>query len=59
MPVGIRTTVLRLTPSQDSQSVTGTYKATLVDTKGSVMYQVSGTLTGVALRVDIADENMS
>jgi hypothetical protein len=50
---------LRLTPSRDSQSVTGTYKATLVDTNGNVIYQISGTLTGVALRVDIADENMS
>jgi hypothetical protein len=58
-PVGIRTTVLRLTPSQDSLSVTGSYKATLVDTNGNVIYQVNGTLTGVALRVDIADEQMT
>jgi hypothetical protein len=57
--VGIRTTVLRLTPSQDSLSLTGTYKATLRDLNGNVIYQVSGTLAGVALRVDIADENMT
>jgi hypothetical protein len=58
-PLGIRTTVLRIKPGQDNQTLTGTYKATLVDTGGNTIYQVTGTLTGTRLQVDIADEKMN
>lgn len=53
---GTKTTLLRLKPNADNSQLTGSYKATLIDTSGNVVYQVSGTLTGTPLKVNIDDD---